>query len=147
MNALMRVPVRRSLGQGQGGQIVVIDANDRPVSGASVTITNGPFGETDRAGIFRMSSVPGGLVSITVQKGEYAVQVTKDASELASGAYIKIPVCLGQPIVTPVEIGALAVGIGCAIGGVYWKSKPAEVVGEVLIGAAAFTAIYRHSCL
>jgi hypothetical protein len=61
--------------------------------------------------------------------------------------YIKIPVCLSQPILTTVEIGALAAGVGLAAVGMAWKQKHAEVVGEVLVGAAAFTAIYRHSCL
>lgn len=143
------IAIRRPfLGQNEAGRIIVVDANDRPVSGAIVSINNLTRQyETSGFGIVNLTEIPSDLVQIKVQKDEYSVQVTKNASDLAAGAYIKIPVCLSQPFVTTVEIGAFVVGIGFAAAGMYWKNQPAQVVGEVLVGAAAFTAIYRHSCL
>ena len=128
------------------GHIIVVDAQDRPVSDAEVS-ANGLDGRTNGRGIYEFPLPATTSVTITVRVGDYAVRTVRPAAEVETGAYVKIPVCLAQPIVTSIEIGALAVGIGCALAGVYWKAKPAEVIGEVLIGAAAFTAIYRHSCL
>jgi hypothetical protein len=151
---MFNLQVRKfSLAQGRvdaaTGRVIVVDANDRPVPNASVSV-NGLEGRTDSYGIFNFPLpivTPGGSLTILVQDDRYSVKTTRPATEVEVGAYVKIPVCLAQPILTTVELGALAAGIGLATVGMVWKQKHAEIVGEVLVGAAAFTAIYRHSCL
>ena len=161
LNAL--VPLRRlALGQQEvtrAGHVVVVDAHDRPVAGASVSVEwqtaaefiQGPKGETNGAGILEFSAPRQGSVTaarVTARKDEYysgrSVVPVWDLED--PGVLVKIPVCLGQPLMTGIEIGAIVVGLGLTFGGMYMKQKPAELIGEVLFGAAAFTIIYRLSC-
>jgi hypothetical protein len=86
-------------------------------------------------------------IQIAVRNEDYGITASRPAFEVETGAYVKIPVCLSQPILTGIEIGAIVAGVGLTLGGMYLKQQPAELVGEILIGAAAFTAIYRLSCL
>lgn len=128
------------------GHVIVVDANDRSVEGAEVTVGR-IKGLTDSQGLFLFSNPPSGSVEVVAKKGNYGVSSLRPAGEILTGSYIKIPVCLPEPILTRVEIGVLVAGVGLAIIGMGFKQKYAEVIGEVLVGSAAFTAIYRHSCL
>lgn len=151
-------PSRRALGQAEdvAVRIAVVDVDGRPVKGARVSVrlpgSVPEVGETAGDGTFVVRFAGGhpgsDRVEVEVEKDGYVVVRSTTMDEGIRGTiFVQLPVCLPQPILTGVELGSLAAGLALAAAGLYWKLKPAELIGEVLIGAAAFTAIYRHSCL
>jgi hypothetical protein len=133
-----------------------VDVDGRPVKGAHVSVrlpgAVSEVGETAADGTF-VGRFAGGhpgseRVEVEVEKYGYGIVRSATVDEGIRGTiFVQLPVCLPQPILTGVELGSLAAGLALAAAGLYWKVKPAELLGEVLIGASAFTAIYRHSCL
>lgn len=137
-----------SMGQAAGGiplRVMVTDINGRAVAGAEVTA--GAVRLQDAGHGLYTGDVPAGPLRIVVRKGEQLV--AKDVAESAadSNVYVQIPVCMPQPLLTTAELVAL-LGAGALTGaGFYWKVDGLKLTGEVLFGAAAFTAIHRLSCL
>lgn len=153
-----RPAARRALGQAEAVavRIAVVDVDGRPVKGARVLArlpgTVPEVGETAGDGTF-VGRFAGGhpgseRVEVEVEKYGYGVIRSATVDEGIRGTiFIQLPVCLPQPILTGVEWGSLAAGVAMTAAGLHWRFKPAELLGEILIGATAFTAIYRHSCL
>lgn len=143
--------LRPRLALGQAGtvhaRIAVVDVNGRPIR-ASVSVNGVAAGQTDSGG-FAYAQVPTDRpFHVLVQKDDHVV--VKDFSapgQEVPTAYVQIPVCLPQPILTTAEIAALLGAAAMTGAGFYFKTDALKITGEVLFGAAAFTAIYRLSCL
>jgi len=151
---MMVRPVRLSstrLAQGAppATRIVVIDTKGHPVSGASVSASIGTgkpvAGETDSSGVASLA-LPQGAGDVTISAGQYAY-VVPITVPYRGDVFVTLPVCMAQPFVTTPEILTLLAGVAVTAAGYHWKFEPAKVTGEVLMGAAVFTAIYRLSCL
>lgn len=142
-----------SLGQvlTAGLQVVVTDPAGRPFK-AIVSLDAQPAitAVTDSSGVANFSGqnivqyVRDGKVAITVLVGSLVI---KREVPVDQAAFIVIPMCAPAPLLTVPEMIALAAGGGCVAAGLYKKWSPLQVVGEVLVGAALFTAVYRHSCM
>lgn len=140
----------RTLGQAIAPtRIVVVDVKGHSVPGASVSASIGSNApilvETDSSGIALMQ-LPQGAGDLTISaKGlAYVVPVTVP---YRGDVFVTLPVCMAQPFATTPEILTLLAGVAVTAAGYHWKFEPAKVTGEVLVGAAVFTAIYRLSCL
>lgn len=150
--AVLVQPFRAALGQvAQSFQVVVTDADGRPFGGAVVTI-NEPGGvsrPTDSKGIaaFDASEIARATVSgkVPVVVSGSGFSVKRDLPIDQTG-FVAIPVCGPQPIISTPELIALVAGGALTGAGMYFKTGPLQVAGEVLFGAAIFTAVYRHSC-
>lgn len=140
----------------QGGpvaDIFITDVNGRPLKGVSVRVnlaSESKGGPTNSDGLFRalFQTQPrsGQLAQIIAQEGEYAIQQTVDAADFRYPIYMKIPICFPGPFLTTPEMLTGGVGIALAAAGFYTKKQPLLLAGEILTGAAAFAAIFRHSC-
>lgn len=148
----------RSLGQDVGTApllVAVRDVNGRPLSGAFVEViardgTTLVSGETDRLGDALLSVPLGtGVFDLRIRAGEYVKRVPFSGEAIRRGetALVQFPICSPMPLVTPVEAGALLIGSVVTAVGFLWKEDAAKLIGEILVGSAAFTFIYRHSCL
>lgn len=135
-------------------RIVITDMRGHVVPGAEVSAwssgTMVASGTTDSSGEGLLSLGDGSYDIRTVfgSRG-YTFWSKASAEEIGRGGdvFIKLPTCSGQPILTTSEGITLVLGAAVIAGGFYWKLGPAKVVGEVLVGAAIFTALYRISCL
>lgn len=142
-----------SLGQvlSAGLQVVVTDPAGRPFQ-AIVSLDAQPqiTANTDSHGVANFSGqnivpyVRDGKVAVTVQSGGLII---KREVPVDQAAFVVIPMCAPSALLTVPEMIALAAGGGCVAAGLYKKWTPLQVVGEVLVGAALFTAVYRHSCM
>lgn len=158
--AQRHVPIRlhrqlaQSTVQARQVRVVVTDVRGRAVSGAEVSAwSNGSSvasGTTDSSGEVQLPLGPGSYDIRTVfgSRG-YTFWSKASAENLGQGGdvFVEVPVCSSQPLLTTAEGITLLVGAAVIGAGFYWKMKPAEVTGEVLVGAAIFTALYRISCL
>lgn len=123
-----------------GLQVLVSDQSGRPVSGALVT-SAGSSQETGHDGV---ALVP---ASREVRVTYEGMSVSKDVLRSGDTVFVTFPVCVSGPLLKPVDIALLAGAGLLTAAGVYWKSDPLKVAGEVIFGASAFTVIYRLSCL
>ena len=91
---------------------------------------------------------PGGDIAVRVSDGSYVVDRAWKAGDAVGGEtlFVEIPVRGPEAILTPTEIGGLAVGGAAAALGYGFHLKPLEMLGELVFGAIVFTVIYRHSC-
>lgn len=143
---------------GQAGvpfRVVVTDPRGIPFPGATVLIQAGtPLStKTDSNGV---AVFDGAAVETQVSRGsgQQVVQVritVGDLETLREGPldqtlFVQIPVCAPQPLLTTPELISFALGGGLVAAGLHWKLNPLQIIGEVLFGAAVFTAVYRHSC-
>lgn len=146
----------RWLGQAPARTVraVVIDMRGRSISGAEVSAwSNGTMvasGITDSSGQIQLPLTTGSYDIRTIFGSERYVSWSK-ASDTTLGRggdlFIQVPICTGQPLLTTAEAITLALGAAVACAGFYYDFDPAKVTGEVLVGAAVFTSIYRISCL
>jgi hypothetical protein len=130
------------LAQGaRGFRVVVTDIRGTPFRNAQVTAGNTTL-LTDSSGhaVFEGAS---GSFEVTVDIGDMVIRRKADASETL---FVHVPVCSPEPFLTNTEIVALLGAAALAGAGFYWKKDVLSVTGQVFFGAAAFTAIYRHSC-
>jgi hypothetical protein len=155
--AVKHVVNRRSaLSQAQGRQVrvVVVDHRGRAVSDAEVSAwsggTNMASGITGSSGEALLSLPPGSYDIRTVfgSRGyTFWSKVSSDDIARGGDVFVDVPVCASQPLINTAEGATLLVGAVIIAAGFYWKAEPARVVGEVLVGAAIFTSLYRISCL
>jgi hypothetical protein len=146
----------RALGQAERRFLVAVrDVNGRPVPGAEVRAGAGGGASrtvfTDSRGDAVVALPPGGWpVDFTVvYDAKYVTNVAVGAEAAARGdtVFVRIPICVAEPLLTVPELLALGGAAALTGAGFMLKSDILKVTGEVLFGAAAFTAIYRHSCL
>lgn len=124
--------------------VVVSDPRGTPFKGVQVTIQGQAMPQTtDENGRATFPSVPVGQVIANVQVGDLRMPAAGNSD---STLFVTMPICADGPILTKTELLAILVGGGLAGAGFYWKQGPLKMVGEVILGAAVFTAIYRSSC-
>lgn len=156
--AQKHVPVnmRRSLAQVSPRQsrIVVTDVRGRGISNAEVSVWSGgreiASDTTDPHGdaLFTLATAPSDVrVIFGSQRYTFWSKIPTENIGRGGDVFIQIPVCYSQPLLTTAEGLTLLAGVLVAGAGFYWQVEPAKVTGEVLLGAAIFTAIYRISCL
>jgi len=134
-------------------KFVVADVNGRPISGAVVKVAKtGDNLITDSDGVANLRrdlSDPGQVPTrVRVEWNGMAIErdiVNDEISSLTS--FFKFPVCARGPVMTTIEIASLVAGAASIGAGIYWKKEALQLVGEVLVGAAVFTTIYRLSCM
>lgn len=125
-------------------QVVVVDPMGAPFSGALVTLQGEPVPvKTDSSGVARFTYGSSGEVVAVVQVGDFTVRARGRGDETL---FVKVPVCSPGPLITTAELVVLLLGAGAAAVGAARKQRAIETVGEVLLGAGIFTAVYRHSC-
>lgn len=144
---MLLAPVRLSsfrLSQGASLTVVVVDPRGTPFSDASVTLQGRAMPEkTNGAGVATFSSVPLGEVIVQIRIGAYVLRARGTTDETL---FVTVPVCAPGPFLTGTELVALLLGGAATAGGIFMKKRALEMLGEILIGAGAFTAVYRHSC-
>jgi hypothetical protein len=130
--------------------VSVRDVNGRPMAGAVIeSYSDGRLldaKDADGNGDAVLAvEIPS---SLRIQYGKHVlwqqIPARKDPEETV---FVQFPVCVPGPILTMAEIIGLLGGAAITAGGFFWKHEALKLGGEVLVGAAAFTAIYRHSCL
>lgn len=145
-----------SLGQSMPAsfRVVVTDPRGVPFRDAQVTIgAQGSLSaRTDSSGIAVFDGlgvareVPGSLNSMFPVRITFGdLSLVRDGS-LDQTLFVQIPMCAPQPLLALPELISFAAGTAFIGAGLKWKIRPLQVVGEVLFGAAIFTAVYRHSC-
>lgn len=146
----------RWLGQAPARTVraVVVDMRGRSISGAEVSAwSNGTMvasAVTDSSGQVQLPLTTGSYDIRTIFGSERYVfwsQVSDTTLGRGGDIFIEVPVCSSQPLLTTSEAITLGLGAVVACAGFYYKVDAAKVTGEVLLGAAVFTAIYRMSCL
>jgi hypothetical protein len=141
----VRLP-RPFLGQNtEPFRVVVVDPTGVPFSGAQVTLQGASVPvKTDSDGVatFTFGSMAGEAV-VQVQVGDYTLKARGPADQTL---FVTVPIAAPGPIVTVVELAALALGTVATVYGLTKKQRATATVGEVLLGAGIFTAVYRHSC-
>lgn len=140
----------------QGGpsvQVVVTDSRGHPVKGARVQVRSSAEtrdGDTDSQGTFTAffgaDLRSGQLIQIVAEQDGYVVQRTLPVSDLRYPVFLQIPVCIAGPFLTTPELIGAGAGVLLATAGFLWKKQPLVLAGEILAGASAFSAIFRHSC-
>lgn len=131
--------------------VTVRDVNGRPLAGAIVEArspdgTLVESGAADSAGDVRFSVPLTGTVELVARFGDYVRRVSVDAGRNET-AIIQFPICAPVPFLTTAEGAALVLGGAITAAGFYWKEDAAKLLGEILVGGAVFTLIFRHSCL
>jgi hypothetical protein len=149
------IPVRTAmLGQPPSTiTVAVADPVGRPFHEALVTLLDAQGGAiaaelTDSSGRATLAPTAGMPASVRVEADGTVIEETvlRDAARRGLTIFVRVPVCASQAFLTPVEIGAGMAGVALAGAGFLWKIEPLQVAGELFLGAAAFTAIFRHSC-
>jgi len=124
--------------------IVVVDPRGVPFSGAEVTLQGASLpSKTDSRGVVTFPAALSGEAVVQVQVGDFTVKARGPADQTL---FVTVPICSPGPLITIPELGALVLGGAAAIIGMQRKNRAIETLGEVLIGAGIFTAVYRHSC-
>jgi hypothetical protein len=128
-------------------KVSVSDARGNPFPGVRIEISAAGGGKisgtTDASGIAAFPSLPPGDFEAVFYYDGMSLRRKGRSDETL---FVEIPVCAPAPLLTKTEIASLAAGSLLAGAGFLWKLEVLTVVGEVVFGAAAFTAIYRHSC-
>ena len=132
----------------QGWKVVVTDSRGNPFFGVTVTLSDGSqvTGQevTDSDGVASFTFSPKGKVTVTLDWNGVRVVKEGDPSQTL---FVDIPICGPAKLLTKTEILAILTGSAMAAGGSYWKLSALSTTGEIIVGAALFTAIYRHSCV
>lgn len=124
--------------------VVVTDPRGNPYPGARVTLQGQAMPQTtDSSGVATFPPVSPGQVLATVQIGDLKVNGAGTADASLS---VTVPVCAPGPILSNTEIVALIAGGAMTFGGLKWKSSGVQTIGELILGAAIFSTLYRASC-
>jgi hypothetical protein len=100
---------------------------------------------TDAHGSAAFPGLKGGVITVRVEAGGYVA--TRKVENTDETLFISLPVCAPQPFLTTTEIVILAAGGAMVATGMHWKGLDAiKMLGELGLGAAVFSAVYRHSC-
>jgi hypothetical protein len=125
-------------------QVVILDPRGTPWAGARVTVLGMALPQTTNSqGVAIFPSVPLGQVTVNVELGDYRMSASGDSSNTL---FITAPVCSPGPVASKVELIGLFGGTVMALVGSHFKTGPVQLIGETLIGAAVFSALYRNSC-
>jgi len=141
-------PAKLALGQAPAQipfKVVVIDVRGNGFSGVQVTLSDGQSQKTDSNGVATFTYPPRVAEATATLEVEGLRIVRKGPVDQT--LFVDLPICGTPKLLTNTEILALAGGAALAAGGTYWKVDAMAVAGEILVGAALFTAIYRHSCV
>jgi hypothetical protein len=125
-------------------KVVVIDVRGNGFRGVQVTLSDGQTAVTDGDGIATFDKAPRGEVDVTLEMDGLKIARHGNTSE---SLFVDLPICGTPKFLTKTEIIALVGGGAMAGAGTYWDIGTLSVVGEIIVGAALFTAIYRHSCV
>lgn len=103
---------------------------------------------TDSHGVAAVPLAPGvsgGVITVRVEAGGYVVN--RKIENTDDTLFISLPVCAPQPFLTTTEV-VIMVTAGAMVGaGSHWKQYGfLKMLGELGLGAAVFSAVYRHSC-
>lgn len=133
-------------------RVVVVDSNGRPMSGAQVEYlrSGGQAGiqETDSHGTATFEGVTG-PADIRATYKDLVLSKRLSADDVVRGdtVFIQFQICVSEPLIRPIDIAIIG-GAGAMIAaGAYFKVRPLETVGEIAVGAAIFSFIYRLQCL
>lgn len=126
-------------------KVVVVDSRGNPFFGVTVTLSDGQQQVTDGDGIATFTFPPR-TDRVTATLDVNGTRLVKEGPTNQT-LFVDIPVCGPAKLLTNTEILAILVGGGMAAGGAYWKVSALSTTGEIIVGAALFTAIYRHSCV
>lgn len=135
-------------------RVVVTDPRGVPFRDAQVSIgAQGSLSaRTDSSGMAAFDAAGVAREAAGGANSRFPVRITiGDLSLVRDGSldqtlFVQIPMCSPQPFLTLPELISFAAGSAFIGAGLKWKVGPLQVVGEVLFGAAIFTAVYRHSC-
>lgn len=141
----VRVPLSGyKLSQASPLTVVVVDPRGTPFSDAQITLQGQAMPvHTNSAGVATFPSAPAGEAIVQVRIGQFTLRAKGPTDQTL---FITVPICAPGPLLTGTELVALILGAAAAAGGVLGKRRPLEMLGEVLVGAGIFTAVYRHSC-
>jgi hypothetical protein len=124
--------------------VVVTDPRGNPYPGARVTLQGQALPQTTNAdGVAAFPAVSPGQVIANVQVGDLKVN---GAGSADATLFVTVPVCAPGPFLSNTEIIALIGGGAMTFGGLKWKSPGIQTVGEIFLGAAVFSCLYRASC-
>lgn len=124
--------------------VVVVDSRGNPYPGARVTIQGQAMPQTtDQDGVAAFPPISPGQVVANVQIGDLKVN---GAGNSDSTLFVTVPVCAPGPFLAKTEIVALIAGGAMTFGGLKWKRPGIQIVGELLLGGAIFSSLYRASC-
>lgn len=124
--------------------VVVVDPRGTPFSDAAVTLQGQTVPvKTDSNGVALFPSAPAGDATVQVKIGDFILKARGSTDQTL---FVSVPICAPGPLLTGTEIVALLLGGVAAVSGLVYKKRAAEMLGEVLVGAAVFNAIYRNSC-
>lgn len=153
----LRLAVAHGLGQAPPRQlkVVIVDANGRPIGGADVELLRlgGANAEVmaskaDSQGIATFEA-PSGPVEIRAIYKDLTISRRLNADEVASGnsIFLQFQICVSEPLIRPVDVAIIGSATALILAGSYFKIRPLETVGEIAVGAAIFSFIYRLQCL
>lgn len=131
-------------------RVVVTDIRGNAFRNAKVTAyVNGQElfeVSTDKTGAAAFPSTPaGGTITVRVEAEGYVV--TRRIDNTDETLFISLPVCAAQPFLTTTEMVILATSGAMVGAGLKWKQLDMlQILGELGLGAAIFSAVYRHSC-
>jgi hypothetical protein len=125
-------------------KVVVIDVRGNGFRGVQVTLSDGQTTVTDSEGIATFLTPPRGEVDVTLTFDGLTIVRRSNTNQ---SLFVDLPMCGTPKFVNNTEIIALVVGGVTAGVGTYWKLDALSTVGEIIVGAALFTVIYRHACV
>jgi hypothetical protein len=138
-------PAPLSLGQAIAPfKVVVIDVRGNGFRGVLVTLSDGQTSVTDSEGVATFLTPPRGEVDATLTIDGLTIVRRSNTSQ---SLFVDLPICGTPKFVNNTEIIAIVVGGAMAGAGTYWKVGAISTVGEIIVGAALFTMIYRHACV
>lgn len=143
-------PVSLRLGQPalQALKIVVVDANGRPIPDAEVGLPGRQVEKTDWHGTSVFEGVTGAVeVRVTYKDLTIARRLSADEATNGTTQFLQFQICVADPIIRPVDLVIVGGATALILAGSYYKVKPLSTVGEITIGAAIFSFIYRLQCL
>lgn len=125
-------------------KVVAIDVRGNGFRGVQVTLSDGQTALTDSEGVATFLTPPKGEVDATLSIDGFTVIRRGNTNQ---SLFVDLPICGIPKFINNTEITALIVGGAMAGAGTYWKIDAISTVGEIIVGAALFTVIYRHACV
>jgi len=125
-------------------KVAVIDVRGNAFTGVKVSLPDGQTAVTDDNGVATFNTPPRGEVDVTLAIDGLTIVRHGNTNQ---SLFVDLPICGTPKILTNTELIALLAGAAVVAAGTYWKYKPIQMTGEILVGASLFTAIYRHSCV
>lgn len=124
--------------------VEVVDPRGVPFSGVKVTLQGQTVPQTtDSNGTVIFPQVTGAQATVVVQVAGFTMKKTGPTDETM---FVVMPVAAPVPLVTIVELAALALGGIAVATGILMKRQIISTLGEIALGAGAFNIVFRHSC-